>query len=594
MRCRNCGVDLVRGFTFCMECGLPVPPEALEESGLPQRNIDSGVQETFGSENGGAPSAGADREQPVREEEITELAPVLHGGSDFTQGEELAPALHGGSDYTQGEELKPELRGGSSDEDNGAALKAQYVGGTPDDSAGKGADVQAVMREGSADDGDTAVEKLVFCPNCGMHMQKNPTKCEMCGMALGNMPTSSVPKTSSGIPLFNTDSDSFGGFGGFGDLGGFGGLTDEDAERIDNFMNPDPLFGNNIPTINAQATPDDFAQLTEQLASFSAAPTLDVTQNTVVRQQSTKQGEDFQLRDFQLSDDLSDVVIPIYDNKVHVVEDFSMEEDPDNPLPDPFAFLQTSLDEPAEIPAAEPIQEPAPISMPEPVPVQKPESVSETVPVSAPEAPPVSSAETVHAEEETEAPPFIEEVAPVIAETPAPKPPVLTDIGEPAKPPKSEAPKSEAPKLEPIKQTAPAAPQAPVAQAAAPATPTAPTAPEAAAAPKAPAAPSAPKTEEAPQQTAKTPPATWSCAACGREVLVGDKFCPNCGRSMYGGAPASSNNDKPAPKKKPVALIIVLVIVIIAAAAFFFLNRNGVFASELVTNDAASLFVLEE
>ncbi len=564
MKCRNCGVDLVRGFTFCMECGLPVPPEALEESGLPQRNIDSGVQETFGSENGGAPSAGEEREKSasnvrpdVHEEEITELEPVLHGGSDFSQGEALRPELKGGADYTQGEALKPELRGGSSDEDNGAALKAQYVGGIPDEGSDKGADVQAVMREGSADDSDTAVEKLVFCPNCGMHMQKNPTKCEMCGMALGNMPTSSVPKTSSGIPLFNTESDSFGGFGGLGD---FGGITTEEAERIDSFMNPDPLFGNGIPTINAQATPDDFAQLTEQLASFSAAPTLDVTQSTVVRQQSTKQGEDFRLTDFQLTDDLSDVVIPIFDNKVHVVEDFSMEEDPDNPLPDPFAFLQTSLDDSAMMPAAEPVQEPVPVSEPQ-------------------------------------TSPFIEEAPPVITETPASKQPALTDIGEPTKPeaPKLEAIKPEAPKLEAIKPEAPKLeaikPEVPKLEAIKPEAPKLEAIkpeqikPEV---PKAPAALTAPGAPEAPQHAPKIPPDMKMCVACGRQVPVGDKFCPNCGRSM------NPSDNKPAPKKKPVALIVVLVIVLIAAAAFFFLNRDGAFACELPANGIAETFYLTE
>ncbi len=544
MKCKNCGVDLVRGFTFCMECGMPVPPEALEESGLPQRNIDSGVQEAFGvSDDNEEAAAGSPKQQ---EEEITELKPKLLGGTDFTQGEALKPKLFGGSDFTQGEALKPQYISGSADEDSGEALKARYVGGSADDDeVGKGADVKAVMRESSSDD-SIGTEKLTFCPNCGMHMQKNPSRCEICGMVLENKPN--VPKTSSGIPLFNTGSDSFDAFGGFS------GLSAEDAERIDNFANPDPMF-DSAPTINAQATPDDFAQLTEQLANFSAGvPTLEVTQSTAVHQQSTPQGEDVQLTDFQLTDDLSDVAIPIYDNGVRVIGDFSLEEDPNADIPDPFAFLQTSLDEPIPDP------EPAPSTMPELAPVQSP----------APQTAPV-------AEENT---PFIEET-PVISETPAPKPvqAALSDIGEPAKPP--EIPKAKP--SEPKTQTAPTAPIAPsVSQA--PSEPKAQTAPT---------APQASETENKPQHAPKIPPNMKMCPVCGRQMPSGDKFCPNCGRSMYGGAPSSNN--APAPKKKKsAALIIVLVILLIAAVGvFFYLKQTDALASEILTSEGLQLFYNE-
>lgn len=40
MVCQNCGKSLVRGYSFCMECGSPVPPEALEEAGMPPRTGD--------------------------------------------------------------------------------------------------------------------------------------------------------------------------------------------------------------------------------------------------------------------------------------------------------------------------------------------------------------------------------------------------------------------------------------------------------------------------------------------------------------------------------------------------------------------------
>lgn len=582
MKCKNCGVDLVRGFSFCMECGLPVPPEALEESGLPQRNIDSGVQEAFGGENGGAPSAGSEyarpeqsahSAQPVREEEITELKPVLQGGSDFTQGEALKPKLQGGSDYTQGKALKPQYIGGLTDEDAGEALKAKYVGGnTDDDGAGKGADVKAVLREGSADE-NSDTEKLTFCPNCGMHMQKSSSRCEICGMALGNKP--SVPKTSSGIPLFNTESDSFVGFGGFE---GFGGLSDEDAARIDSFVNPDP-FGDTA--IGAQATPEDFAQLTQQLASFSAGtPTLEVTQNTVVRQQSTPQGEDFQLNDFQLSDDLSDVAIPIYDNGVRVISDFSLEEDPNETIPDPFAFLQTSLDEPSPMPVAEPTPKPEPrlepIQKAEPEPVQEPAPVQETAPVREPAHEPMPIIEET---------PFIEET-PVITETPATKPntAVLTDIGAPTTPPKAvEAPKTEQPN--PTAQSAPTAPSAPTAHE----TPQAPSEPKA---PVAPATqPKAPEAENDTQHAPEIPPNMKKCPVCGRIMPNEDMYCPGCGRSMFG--PQGPNN-KPTPKKRSVTFLIVLfVVIIVAVAVFFFVKQSGASASEIPTDEYLQFFYSE-
>lgn len=564
MKCKNCGVDLVRGFTFCLECGMPVPSEALEESGLPPRNIDSGVEETFGTKDDGE---NAPENAPKnREEEITELKPTLVGGSDFTQGEALKPKLQGGSDFTQGKALRPQYIGGLADEDAGEALKAKYVGcSTDDDDNAKGADVETVMREGSSDN-DGGAEKLTFCPNCGMHMQKSASRCEICGMALGSVPAApSIPKTSSGIPLFNTESDSFGGFGGFE---GFGGISDEDAERIENFAAPDP-FGETA--INAQATPDDFAQLTEQLASFSAgAPELEVTRNTVVRQQSTPRGEDFQLRDFQLSDDLSDVAIPIYDNGVRVLNDFSLEEDPNETIPDPFAFLQTSLDEPEPVNASMPAIEPAGESAPEPTPK----------PVSA--QAPVSETNSV-----TEEAPFIEET-PVITETPAPKPnqPMLSDIGEPVKPTEAVAvSKAEPPK--PTVQTAPTVSE--------PAKPPEPAASEVQSIPDTPKAPAkATETENKPQHAPRIPSDMKMCPVCGRQMPSGDKFCPNCGRSMYGGAPNSNANNSPAPKKKNKTLLIVLVVLfIVAAAVFFFLNQNGAFAEGVFTGESPLLFFNE-
>ena len=67
---------------------------------------------------------------------------------------------------------------------------------------------------------------LVFCPTCGMRMQKSTDHCEKCGMKLN-------ANGSSGVPLVNTDP-----------LGGeFGGISDSDLARIDNFVNNSGLGG---------------------------------------------------------------------------------------------------------------------------------------------------------------------------------------------------------------------------------------------------------------------------------------------------------------------------------------------------------------
>ena len=67
---------------------------------------------------------------------------------------------------------------------------------------------------------------LVFCPTCGMRMQKSTDDCEKCGMKLN-------ANGSSGVPLVNTDP-----------LGGeFGGISDSDLARIDNFVNNSGLGG---------------------------------------------------------------------------------------------------------------------------------------------------------------------------------------------------------------------------------------------------------------------------------------------------------------------------------------------------------------
>ena len=69
---------------------------------------------------------------------------------------------------------------------------------------------------------------LVYCPTCGMRMQKSTDHCEKCGMQLaGNS------STNSGVPLVNSDP-----------LGGdFSGISDNDIAQINSFVNNSGFSG---------------------------------------------------------------------------------------------------------------------------------------------------------------------------------------------------------------------------------------------------------------------------------------------------------------------------------------------------------------
>lgn len=353
MQCKQCGSNLVRGFTFCLECGMAVPDEMLEESGLPPRNIDSGPKT-----RGVGESAEREEESPIKPdfapepEQQGDLKPRYIGGGDDdeSRGAALKPQFIGGDTGVGGKDLKPKLMG-LGDETAGKALRPQYIGGGENDS-GSGEQVKVVLKENSSDS-DSTTEKLVFCPNCGMRMQHNPNICDICGMLLGNKPTN-VPTTSTGMPLFNTDGDAFsGGFGGLGGLGGFGefggvdGLSDDDISRADSFAsgNNDPLFNN---------APVGLGSLSEQLAGFSVTTesnSIGVTENTKIRQAHPEKGKDMEVEDFLLTDDLSSESVPMSTDGVPVVGDYSMEDNPDEDLDlDPFRFVGMSMDEAPEEP----------------------------------------------------------------------------------------------------------------------------------------------------------------------------------------------------------------------------------------------------
>lgn len=567
---------------------MPVPPELLEESGLPQRNIDRGPEEAY--ETPEAPkSVGKTAVNPQPDEEAGDLKPRLIGGEQ-ERGAELKPQLQGGDGFTQGKALKPKLIGIGEDE-AGEALKPKLIGG--EEQAGSGAKVRAVLQDSSADANDGNSEKLVFCPNCGMHMQHDPNRCEACGMPLGNKPNN-VPAASSGIPLFNTGSDPFadsfgaGGFGGFG--GGFNGISDADVSRIDNFVNniSDPMFNSGSSAFNVQATPDDFAQLTEQLANFSAAagmPTIEVTKNTLIRQKEPEKGEEREVSDFLMSDDLSSESVPISDESVPVVGNYSMEENSgEDVVIDPYAFINMSMDEETQTLSKyeeQPINDAAE-KLPETVPVHQP---SEAVPVIDnsrfdPVQPP-SFSETAP----EEIPPFIAEESPVIAELLSPiyagpenlesntVKTIPTDIADastkpavsersanpPSKQAEEQAEGERWGQTEKSSQLAQSAQSVQLTQ---------------------PVQRTQPADSVQPSETAAKPAEnTKKCYACGWKMPSADKFCPNCGRSMYGAPNPNLMNRAPAPapaKKKPIALIIVLIVLVAAAiVAFIALKGNA-------------------
>ena len=336
MQCKNCGAELVRGFSFCLECGMPVPDEALEASGLPGRNIDTGV----GGQD--APTAKVTVSDDGENVVAGDVKPHLQGLAEENTGKNLKPQFIGGETGVGGRDLKPKYIE-FGEEQSGAALKAKPIGG--EEQAGVGADVRAVLQESSSDAISGSVEKLVFCSNCGMRMQHNPNVCEKCGMPLGSMPNNNALSQSNGIPLFNNDSDAL--TGGFGGLGGFGGDFGAFGGNTVNAGGVDPMFNNSPSPLGMGSSADDLSRLNEQLSSFSSAgmPTINSVE-TYVRQKEPKKGEEREMEDFQLSGDLSAEPLSMTLSEVRVLEDYSMDEDPNADIDlDPYKFLGASMDE---------------------------------------------------------------------------------------------------------------------------------------------------------------------------------------------------------------------------------------------------------
>ena len=228
---------------------------------------------------------------------------------------------------------------------------------------------------------------LVFCPNCGMHMQVSTAFCETCGMRLSGEESAPQPPQQPqsyqpAAPLWNEDP-----------LGGeLSGMSDSDIDRINNFMNgvsdlgvpdeetaPDPenieedLGGaadlgysnyqpdyadlgasGNIPG----ATPEEIDALTAQLAQYSASaaaiPTVSAPteQSVVSMQEEIGSGEGIRMQNFSM-EAAEDEELSVTDG-VPIISGGSMDEDPNDTAPiNPYGFLDNDFGDMGAAPAVE-------------------------------------------------------------------------------------------------------------------------------------------------------------------------------------------------------------------------------------------------
>ena len=331
MICKNCGKTLIRGYSFCMECGTPVPAEKDDDN------------EAQASQSG-------------------------------------------------------------MTEDNG----------TPD-------------KEGT----------LVFCPDCGMRMQKDPNKCEKCGMALSNSPNGKTPPSTPP------------------DWG-------------------DPAGDNGKVSVGPSA--EEIKKLTDQLAGFGAAAippieTIDAPkQSNKVRQKEPEKGKAHKVENFSMSEaDAADEDMSPSGKEVPVIEGCSMDEDISKNVDlDPYKYLTASMDDSSGSLDMSDIQEPvkpAENTMPEPISpvVVSPASSGESISAAEkskpnsdktpePITPQISAMESI-------AP--VEKTKPNSDKTPEPITPVISAMesiapGEKSKPNSDKAPEPVTPVISSMESIAPA------------------------------------------------------------------------------------------------------------------------------------------
>jgi hypothetical protein len=212
---------------------------------------------------------------------------------------------------------------------------------------------------------DSAGGSLVFCTNCGMHMQTSTTVCEKCGMPLGSGSSGeqpAVPLVNNAMPSWNENP-----------LGNdFDGMSEQDINQLNAFMNGGGVggdssgngigefsYGGGVGSGAANAAPadDEIEALTAQLASFGASasdmpaigmPAINSVEPAPIsyRQTEPKPGEEREVTDFSMDGGDSD--LSAYAGDVPVIEGGSMEENPDEDVSlDPYAFINNVLgDEP--------------------------------------------------------------------------------------------------------------------------------------------------------------------------------------------------------------------------------------------------------
>ncbi len=283
---------------------------------------------------------------------------------------------------------------------------------------------------------------LVFCPTCGMHMQKDPNRCEKCGMILRENIHSDNPRN---VPPFNPEAnlvDLNGGMPGIGGMGGIGGGMESiggmagagggmasvggSMESVGGSMasvgrnsapaggsaesSPANMFNNNSDELGALAS---FSVNTADIMSSIEKP----AEPTVIRQKEPEKGKERKVEDFSMSDGGASDGDMMSDKTVPVIDGCSMEEDSSKDVDlNPYKFLNTGMgdmlsEEPQK--PQETVPEPA-APVPEPIaPVfTAPEPVTPTVePAAAVPEPVVPTVEPVAAVPE----PVVPTVEPVAA-----------------------------------------------------------------------------------------------------------------------------------------------------------------------------------
>lgn len=504
MVCVNCGKNLIRGYAFCMECGSPVPPEVLEEGGMPGRTDDEG--------------------RPKPEAESVPKAGNSENGDNVENRE------------------KPV------------------------------SEVRSSMPGIEPLDGSDTTETLVFCPNCGMHMQSDPYRCNKCGMKLVERPKN-VPMSAGGVPLMNIDPA--GGLGGIG--GGLDGISESDIEQISSFMSGT----GNIPIFAAEdnSTPDlfgndisanDFAALSEQLANFSAAnemPGIEAIEAPKHEPKTENRPTERRVDDFNMGGGSAAAVLS--DNAVPVIGNYSMDEDPlENVNLDPYKFLDASMEDAAEPLFSKPqiVRTPPPASVTEQE-IKPEQSVNEPVfSQSKPAEPPMPKAPT-------RAPEPAPQAAQVTKAPKAPEPPVFPEA---------------APVIE---ETAPVISEYVPGQSA-PQAPPAPKAPETANPFGAddifnqPVPPPMPRKNTDSVQNEAPRGNLFRCRFCGQSMYDSDKFCPNCGASYKNGSASSKGKSK-----APLFIGIAAAVIVLAAGGYFAMNilNNGNGGESLPSNSSSTV-----